>query len=366
MSSTSRTRQRGQVAVLFALAALAIVAIAGLALDAGQAFVSQRALQAGSDTAAQTGATMLAVDYNHCLSGAITSTGDGPYSQSLIYSQVTTLAKYAAAAQGHATSTPTVHFVSYAPNVPPNDVRPWISPSFCTINSAGSAGWTGPSGVEVTTSDTHPTTVLGIVGIKSATEAASSIALIGNATGAGGAPFGVWFETCISSTLGSGLPPPVNSTVTLFSPKWDQTTCGAYSPSSDRASFKGYFDLPAPMPLSSSGCIQTGAGVGSKVGLANPPAPGTAVYVPFITHVWSFDTTPPVASGCPTINAKGTFDLEYVGFVSVTILPTTSASMVQGTVRSYASVVPGLTICPVGETTCAPSNPSPVVAYIWH
>jgi uncharacterized membrane protein len=60
-------QQQGQVAVLFAIAAVAIVVTAGLALDAGQSFVSQRALQAGADTAAQSGTSMLDADFTACV-----------------------------------------------------------------------------------------------------------------------------------------------------------------------------------------------------------------------------------------------------------------------------------------------------------
>ncbi len=359
MRSHSSQGQRGQVAVLFALAAVAIVAIAGLALDAGQAFVSQRALQAGSDTAAQSGATMLAVDYSQCVTG-VTGTGDGTYSQLTLAGDVTQLAEYAAAAQGRATSAPSVTFVNYQTGSA--TVAPWSSvASFCTLGT-----WVGPSGVEVTVSDTHPTSVLGVVGINSATETAHTIALIGTATATtSGAPFGVWYELCPGGTTLAA-----KDQVTLLSPQWDKTTCGpsAYGPSSERGSFKGYFKLPGPLTLSSSTeCVQTGPGSGDGGASSAAPAAGTTVLVPLIKTVYSFDSTIPSGSGCPAIAAKGTFDLLVEGFVSVTINSSDPASTVTGTVNSIVTGVSGLTICPVRDTGCSsPSSSSqPVAPYIW-
>lgn len=354
MSKPNRIRQRGQVAVLFALAALAIVAIAGLALDAGQAFVSQRALQAGSDTAAQSAATMLAVDYNECATG-VTGTGDGTYSQAAILAEASALAQGAAAGQGRSTAPPSAAFVNFSATT--STVTPWVTvPSFCAAGS-----WVGPSGIQVRTTDTHPTAILGVIGIKTATESASTVALIGVATSAGGAPYGVWGVICPTTTIFTA-----GQVVTLLSPQWDRTTCGSYMPSSTRASFDGYFKLPGPISLAASGCIQTGTGSGNGGASSNQPTAGSQVFVPLIQAVYSFGTTPPPDADCPAIATSGTFDLVYKGFVNVTILGNTPTSTIEGTVNYMASDVPGLTICPVRDTSCSSPNNSPVVAYIWH
>ncbi|NNM96658.1 MAG: Tad domain-containing protein [Candidatus Dormibacteraeota bacterium] len=348
------------MAVLFALAAVALVAIVGLALDAGQAFVSQRALQGGSDTAAQSGATMLAVDYSNCVATAGTAnpaSGDGTYSQTTIAADVTQLALYAAAAQGRATSPPGVSFVNYTGG----GVEINSSPTpFCTVGS-----WTGPSGIEVSTSDTHPTSMLGVVGINSATETAHAIALIGTPTSTtDGAPFGVWYQSCPSTDLKAG------EAVTLLSPTWDSTTCGNVD---TRNSFKGYFKLPGPITLGSSGCIQTGTGSGGAIGTdPNPPASPNSVYVPMITKVYSFGDTIPengLGSNCPSISVKGTFDLLYSGFAYVKVNPTSSSSTITGVVQGVASFTTGLQVCAVRDTSCSSGSSSassePAVPYIW-
>lgn len=51
-SSADRSRERGQVLVLFALALVAIVAMTGLVLDGGSAFVQRRGMQNVADSAA--------------------------------------------------------------------------------------------------------------------------------------------------------------------------------------------------------------------------------------------------------------------------------------------------------------------------
>lgn len=368
--------QRGQVAVLFALAAVALVAIAGLALDAGQAFVSQRALQAGSDTAAQSGATMLAQDYSWCLNtpGA---TGYGPYpplptaGTSDISTGVTTLAYYAAAAQGRATAPPgspppvTVDFVDDTAGTPTqNGPVADASTSYPLPNGfCNSGAWIGPSGLQVTASDTHPTAVLGVVGINSATEKATSIALIGTPTGADLAPYGVWYELCPSGSLVAG-----STTVTLLSTSWDGTTCGlhAYVPKGSGNSFKGYFKLPGPLPVTSdTGCIQTGTGSGIGAGTdPNPPASPNSVFVPLITGVYRFGDTLP--AGCALITAEGTWDLTFSGLAYVSINPSSSTS-ITGTYRQGVVTPTGLVICPVRDASCSSSSPSSkiVVPYIW-
>ncbi|MHB1525091.1 MAG: pilus assembly protein TadG-related protein [Candidatus Dormibacteria bacterium] len=346
MRSHSNRRQGGQVAVLFALAAVAIVAIAGLALDAGQSFVAQRAVQAGTDTAAQSGAAMLAADYVACVSG-----GTLPYTTGNIAGAVTTIVEAAAAAQGKATTTPppTAYFVTYDPSLS----APYLlidgpisgySVPLCTDGS-----WTGPSGVQSSASDTHPTFILQLVGVKTATERATGISVFGQVQG-GGAPFATWDAFCYGGGTGGALGP--TDPVVLYDPSWDKSTCG-FKPPDTSAAFKGYIDPTAPisLPLNSGACIQTGVGVGEKTGsITNPPIVGHTYLIPMISSYQK--------GLCPfgTPGPQGTYALTYAGMIAVTITSeSTSGNKIVGQVVSTTPTA-GVTICPEGDTACSSSS----------
>ncbi|HUY09024.1 MAG TPA: pilus assembly protein TadG-related protein [Candidatus Dormibacteraeota bacterium] len=335
MSSASRTRrQRGQVAVVFALAAVAIIAVVGLAIDAGRDFVDQRALQAATDTAAQSGASMLADDFHACI-----SSGFVPYADSQIAAAVSKIALAAGAAQGKATGTPSADFVSYPKGGVPTSLGPVSSYAqpYCVASS-----WTGPAGLQVTAQDAHSTLILPIVGIDNAVERATSIALFGTVAGGAGAPFAAWDAFCYT---GSGGPLAVGDQVVLLDPSWDKYTCG-YGPP---ASFKGYLDPIAPvtLPIADGACIQTGPGVGLKT----PPAlaVGKTYLIPIISAYGK--------GYCPGYSAAnaGPYKLTYSGVAAVSIV---SASQVQiiGKVTSTSPTVQDLTICPAGDPTCAPAT----------
>jgi len=344
----SRGAQDGQVAVLFAFAALAVIAIVGLALDAGQAFVDQRSLQAGTDAAAQSGASMLQADFHACLSGGASPM---PYDDQQILNEVTSLVASAQTAQGKsAPGSVTPVFVSYPTGtlivdqpIPNNSTFSFLPPGassptlFCTAGA-----WTGPAGVATGASDTHPTLILQVVGIKSATEAARSTALFGSA-GGGGAPFAAWDAYCYGSS--SDTPLVVNDPVVLLDSKWWKYTCGFGSP----ASFKGYIDPTSPLslPMSVGSCIQTGVGVGIKT----PPTPGVGdtVLVPIISS-FSKGTCPGSPSG-----SSGPYELTYAGLIAVRITSSSHTS-IDGVVTSTSPITAGITICPAGDSACAPAT----------
>jgi Flp pilus assembly protein TadG len=65
MMGSSRSRERGQVLVVFALAVVVLLAFGGLALDGGSAFAQRRAEQTAADLAALAGANDYLVSGNH-------------------------------------------------------------------------------------------------------------------------------------------------------------------------------------------------------------------------------------------------------------------------------------------------------------
>lgn len=327
------------MAVLFALAAVAIVVIAGLALDSGQSFVSQRALQAGTDTAAQSGAYMLLQDHAACVNG-----GSMPFTATNIADVVGKIASDAATAQGKATSTPTADFVTYnSSSTPPLTDNGPIS-VYSTANLCTEGAWTGPSGVKVSATDSHPTFVLQLVGIGTATEDASGTALFG-AAGGGAAPFATWNAFCYGGGTGGAL--AVGDQVVLLDSSWWKDTCGFGTP----ASFKGYIDpvsqinLPLPVPS----CIQTGPGVGVKT----PPAltVGQVYLVPMISSYQK--------GYCPGTSAanSGPYELIYAGLIAV-VITSSSPTQIIGQVVNTSPTTGEISICPVGDATCASSTPT--------
>lgn len=328
---TSRgKRQGGQVAILFALSAVAIVAVVGLAIDAGRDFVDQRALQAATDTAAQSGASMLAADFHSCI-----NSDSVPYTDTQISTVVNKIALSAAAAQGKVTGTPTADFVSYptagvAPSLGPVSS---YAPPYCLDNN-----WVGPAGVEVSAQDAHSTLILAVIGVTHASEAANATALFGTVTGGAGAPFAAWDAFCYNSSGGSLT---AGDQVVLLDPSWDKYTCG-YGPP---ASFKGYIDPVSPitLPLKPGACIQTGPGVGIKT----PPslAVGSHYLIPLISGYQK--------GYCPGYSSSnsGPYMLTYEGMVEV-VIDSSSDVQILATVTSTSPSVQGLTICPAGDPSC--------------
>ncbi len=74
MDSTDRTRERGQVLVLFALSALAMILMVGLVLDGGSTYGQRRSQQNAADLAALAGANAWLLDGGDAASKAAAAT----------------------------------------------------------------------------------------------------------------------------------------------------------------------------------------------------------------------------------------------------------------------------------------------------
>lgn len=345
------SNQRAQVAVLFAIMSLGIISVTGLAIDGGLEYVSQRAVQGGADTAAQSGASMLADDYLACVNGQPL-----PFSSSNIAAATSGIASDSSTAQGTATSQPGIDFVTYVPGTAgtgtsgtiQNDgpVAQYVTP-FCNDGN-----WQGPDGVVGNTVNSHPTFVLRLIGINSASATATGTAIFGFAEG-GSAPFSVWNALCYQSSADTPLQP--GDPVLLYDPQWEHSTCGF----SGADSYKGYLalsnELILPEPVGS--CIQSGEGTGEKS--APPLTVGETYLVPMVSNFQK--------GLCPigTPGPSGTFALTYAGLVAVTITSANS-STITGVVVNTAPTTAGLTICPVNDTHCAPGNSNaPLGVQLW-
>lgn len=326
-----RKTQGGQVAVLFALAATAVVAIAGLGVDAGTSFVDQRALQAGSDTAASAGASLLAADFRACVSSSPTT----PYSSADIAAVATSLADKAVAASGKATSAPAVDYVWYPASTPSPTPITAYSGQLCTTSGT----WAGPTGVQVGTANSHHTLLLQVVGVANASEVASATADFGIVTGGSFADFIVCAVGPISSPSGpvtSSTPVAVGDTVWVSDPQFkkDEPNCESGS-----SNFKGYLHDPSPdpitLPTQPGGTTTISTSGGCTVGQFPSISVGEVVTLPLATSV----------------SGTGHYSVTIEALVAVRITSIASCR-VEGVITTLSSDQGGLFVCP---TTTVPS-----------
>lgn len=323
-----RAQPRGQVAVLFAIAAVAIVGVVGLAVDGGTSFVDQRALQAGADTAATAGATLLAADFRACVSSS-----SMPYSSASIDSIVAALGRRAEAASGAATSAPDVEYVWY----PATSPAPISIAAFTGQLCSSTGTWVGPSGVEVTTANAHHTLVLQVVGISTAHESALAMANFGIVAGGDFGPFIICAVTPILGPQGqpepAGTPVALGDTVWVSDPQWWKDESGCITGSAD---YHGYLHNPSPNPIvlpsAPGGTTTITSGGGCTTGQFPTLTIGQVLTLPLVTNV--------AGSGHYTIT------IEALVAVRVTSI---AQCRVQGVITTLASNQGGLFICPTSE-----------------
>jgi Flp pilus assembly protein TadG len=152
----SRGSERGQIIVLFALALLALVAMGGLIIEAGNAFAQQRIAQNGADAAANAGTLVVA----ERLSGDA-KTGDD------VYNAVT------ASAVANELANPVA---VYTDNIG-QPLSPTVTVALGTDVPANGRG------VKVTGDKISGTTLAGLLGINSLKASAEATAIAGAASG---------------------------------------------------------------------------------------------------------------------------------------------------------------------------------------
>ena len=317
--------QKGQVAVLGAIVAVALILIVGLAVNAGISYVDQGSLQAGADTSATAGATMLEADFHACL-----TTGVLPYTSAEIAAVASEIAHRSVIAVAKVTSGPAVDYVTYT------------DPKLISVGSVAEYGgplclgpgeWTGPMGIRVTLGNSHQTPMLALGGIRSASESAMATAAFGVVQGGTYGPF----VACAQQPVGAVGPVQMGDTVLLASPSWTraESVCG----SAAGAGFMGYLHDPSPTSItlpSASGIVSDSAG-GDACGLwPSTIAVGDVVLVP-LTNSVRF--------------VGGRYQVSVEGLVAVRITRYSCPSA-EGVVTSTAGSARGLLVC-LGPTSPA-------------
>jgi len=201
----TRATEGGQIIVLFALALVAMVAMAGLVIEAGNAFAQQRIAQNGADATANAGTLVVA---DRLKGGPADANGDD------VFNAVTAMATANELANPVAIYTDNF-------GVP---LAPVVTVALGTDIPANARG------VKVTGDRISATTLAGIFGINSLTASAEATAIAGAASG--GCPpdtscglIPVTFPVSIAFCDGSGrLPSPVGGPLwPLVEPPLDAT-----------------------------------------------------------------------------------------------------------------------------------------------
>lgn len=253
LSRRGRKRQQGQVVILLAFSAVALIVIAGLALDVGRGFVDQRSLQGGADSASDAGARMVSADFHACLNG-LTS----PYSDTTISDVVgQTFGKAAAAQRGTVFNT-----ASYV-NGNGSAIGTVGSDSAGLTCTPGSPPtWSGAYGVYVHGTEGHATMVLQLIGDKTGSEAASATSIFGVLAYGSPSLFTVWDLYCDGNSTGPPLAitnPP--ESITYRDNQWSGSNCDQNV--NGKNGLKGDLRAFTPDPFAVPGWVHTQPGNGT-------------------------------------------------------------------------------------------------------
>lgn len=296
--------ERGQVAILFALMAVVLVAGVGLALDAGLGYMNRTTLQGAADTASQTGATILAADFR---AGSVTSPFD--YTQFQGYVQTDLEYTTGGPTKAHAFSGFLVTSTSQTSLCIPTGSLPLTIPAppsnqcivcqfypaststgtvpACTSIPSTSSGGPAVNAVEVVPTNANSTPLLGVVGINSSSQSADAITAFNLVNGVPNPPYTVWYD-CYSPTDSPWSPskgqPQPGSLVQYYnnaggSGGYQQNAaCG--DPNDTNASFKGNLSNVQPSTATVPGWInaQSGTNAGQLVGIPK----GTKFLLPYV------------------------------------------------------------------------------------
>ena len=365
---SSGTGPRGQVAVLFAIAAVAIIGMAGLALDAGLSYMGQTGLQSASDNASLAVARMLGADYSSQFQQP------APVVLPWGYVQIQAAVQQAVAANGAGTTRATSYaaYFTYSDGTKICQFWPVVG-STCLTDFPGSggipetaAGVVAAAGAEVVASNTHGTSLMNVLGIGKASEAAPATAIFQVTNGGASEPFAAYFA-CADGNPNQQV--AVGDTVIYYeSNHW--TTDAACSSSSTDSSFKGDFKPGtfSPPNFTAPGWASVGAGNGSwTANITN----GEEFLIPMIDcinkNAWC--TEPAGNTYCASSSQSavpqvpGGWDMCVMGLIAIRATPNPhdpsgnctgpSSNECTGVVVPYISGQAGVLVCPGnGQPNC--------------
>lgn len=160
---TARRAERGQVLVIVAMGMVVIVAMVGLVIDGGYAWIRQRDTQNGADAVAKAGTIVV----QHYIAGETPTPNDN---------DVACAVAEAAAANGV-----TVEATEYT-NHAGDPLVPAVAVGTCTTN-LGVGIPSGAQGVKALASETFDTFLMSVIGVPQLTSTADAIAVVGTLQG---------------------------------------------------------------------------------------------------------------------------------------------------------------------------------------
>lgn len=316
-SKGPRSGGGGQVMVIFALSAVVLIALAGLAIDGGLSYMSRSSLQSGADTASNSGASMLGADYT----AESRSTPSTPFSYAAITSQVGHIVDKngAGPTQGNVYSAyftagssqslragitlcqfagaPTAGVVSCTDNSGLVSILSSYGMTDCVGPLPTCAGVVVASGVRVVETDTHATSLESIVGINQASEVATATSVYSFPSSIGSAPYIVWNDciydtTTKSSNLGTIQ---IGDQVIYF--EGDGLDKGTSCLPLGDSAFKGDIHPPMyPLPVNIPGWLQASPGVASSLQAVTI---GSPLFLPLVDCIFPTNSKGSFASQCP-------------------------------------------------------------------
>jgi hypothetical protein len=349
------------VAVLFAIAAVAIIGMAGLALDAGLSYMGQTGLQSASDNASLAVARMLGADFSSQFQQP--TPGSLPWG----YGQIQSAVQEAVTANG-AGGTRATSYSAYFTNATGAKIcQFWpVASATCPEQFPGSggvpettSGVVSAAGAEVIANNTHNTSLMNVLGIGTASEAAPATAVFRVTEGGASAPFAAYFA-CANGDPTQQV--ALGDTVIYYETNhW--TTDAACSSTSTDSSFKGDFKPGtfSPTNFTAPGWASVGAGNGSwTANITN----GEEFLIPMIDCVakTTWCTEPSGYSYCASSNqaavpqVSGGWDMCVMGLIAIKATPNpkdpsgnctnASSNVCTGIVVPYISGQGGVLVCP--------------------
>ncbi|MGA9776268.1 MAG: Tad domain-containing protein [Candidatus Dormiibacterota bacterium] len=339
------------MAILFALAAVAIIGMAGLALDAGLSYLGQTGLQSASDNASLAVARMLAMDYT---SQSQVPAPPLPWTYSQMVSTVQSMVgsngaggTRATSYEAYFTSTSGASICKFWPTA--TATCPTKYPLSGGLPES-SAGTVSASGALISPTNTHSTNILGLLGIGHASETAPATAVFGVVQGVPAATVGYAVYDIYCPTE---KPLALYETITYYTPQWKKSwPCANLGD----AQFKGDLHSPLPDPITVPGWISAKSGSGT----VTPVTTGQVIIIPMIdcvdhgsqcTEPTSPGVCPPaLPSGLPT---SGKDVMCAVGLIALKALDNcNTGSVCTGEVVPFLPGQSGILICP---TTADPA-----------
>lgn len=264
-----RRNQQGQAIVIGAFAFVAMIGVAGLAVDGGRAYVNRRALQGAADSAADAAMRMVLKDFHDVQAGNAQTFSDCAIKQQV--DSIASAGSTSTASSGLDASKTVVKFTDPDGNivtiVAADNVtgQPNCSPGTAPLNLCSTANPPAGScisGLQNTPQFKQPTFFLGELGITTSTQKATATSAFRLVPPNPGAFYGysVWDYICVGPTDEPVDPTEKGDIVTWTDNHWskpnssDPSGCGP-GRNTASSSFKGGFSTDPNYNVGTSGTL---------------------------------------------------------------------------------------------------------------